>query len=135
MKYIGLDYGSKTCGVAVSDSTGLIASGEEVIRYNDIEELINKICKLVSDKRIDKIVIGNPLNMDGSLSDRSKETFKLKEMLELKLKKEVIMQDERLSTTEAERVLINNGTKRKNRKKVIDKMAAVIILQSYLDRK
>ena len=80
-------------------------------------------------------MLGNPLNLDGSLSKRSEETLEFKSELESRFNKEVIMQDERLSTVEAERMLISNDTKRKNRKKVIDKIAATIILQGYLDRK
>ena len=79
--------------------------------------------------------MGNPLNLNGSVSKRSEETFKFKDLLIEKFNKEVIMQDERLSTVEAERMLISNDTKRKNRKKVIDKIAATIILQGYLDRR
>ena len=78
--------------------------------------------------------MGNPLNLDGSISKRSEITFEFKKLLEEKFGKEVIMQDERLSTVEAERMLISNDEKRKNRKKVIDKVAATIILQGYLDR-
>ena len=87
------------------------------------------------NKNVDIFVLGNPLNLDGSLSKRSEETLEFKSELESRFNKEVIMQDERLSTVEAERMLISNDTKRKNRKKVINKIAATIILQGYLDRK
>lgn len=135
MRYLGLDYGSKTCGVAISDSTGLIASSLEVIRYKLSEELIFKLSNIIKEKKIEKIVLGNPLNLNGTLSKRSEETLKFKELLEKEFNIEVFMQDERLSTIEAERILLNNNTKRKDRKKVIDKMAAVIILQAYLDKR
>lgn len=135
MRYLGLDYGTKTCGVSVSDSTGLIASSLEVIRYSESEELFSKLKKVIEEKKIEKIVLGNPLNLNGTFSKRSEETFKFKELLEKKFNIEVFMQDERLSTIEAERILLNNNTKRKDRKKVIDKMAAVIILQTYLDKR
>lgn len=135
MTYLGLDLGSKTCGIAISDRTGLIASSLEVIRYQDYEELINKLNNIVISRNVDAFVLGNPKNLDGSLSKRSEITLEFKKILEEKFKLEVIMQDERLSTVEAERMLINNDTKRKNRKKVIDKIAATIILQSYLDRR
>ncbi len=133
MTYLGLDLGSKTCGIAISDRTGLIASSLEVIRYQDYEELINKLNNIVISRNVDAFVLGNPKNLDGSLSKRSEITLEFKKLLEEKFKLEVIMQDERLSTVEAERMLISNDTKRKNRKKVIDKIAATIILQSYLD--
>lgn len=135
MTYLGLDLGSKTCGIAISDRTGLIASSLEVIRYEDYDELINKLNNIVISRNVDAFVLGNPKNLDGSLSKRSEITLEFKKILEDRFKLNVIMQDERLSTVEAERMLISNDTKRKNRKKVIDKIAATIILQSYLDRR
>ena len=135
MTYLGLDLGSKTCGIAISDRTGLIASYLEVIRYEDYDELINKLNNIVISINVDAFVLGNPKNLDGSLSKRSEITLEFKKILEDRFKLDVIMQDERLSTVEAERMLISNDTKRKNRKKVIDKIAATIILQSYLDRR
>ena len=133
MTYLGLDLGSKTCGIAISDRTGLIATSLEVIRYNDYDELINKLNNIVISRNVDAFVLGNPKNLDGSLSKRSEITLEFKDLLLKKFNMEVIMQDERLSTVEAERMLISNNTKRKNRKQVIDKIAATIILQSYLD--
>ena len=135
MTYLGLDLGSKTCGIAISDRTGLIASYLEVIRYDDYDELVNKLNNIVISRNVDAFVLGNPKNLDGSLSKRSEITLEFKKILEDRFRLNVIMQDERLSTVEAERMLISNDTKRKNRKKVIDKIAATIILQSYLDRR
>ena len=135
MTYLGLDLGSKTCGIAISDRTGLIATSLEVIRYNDYDELINKLNNIVISRNVDAFVLGNPKNLDGSLSKRSEITLEFKDLLLKEFNMEVIMQDERLSTVEAERMLISNNTKRKNRKQVIDKIAATIILQSYLDRR
>lgn len=135
MVYLGLDLGSKTLGVSVSDRTGIIASSLEVLRYNDYEELLDKLDKIVEDKRVDVFVLGNPLNLNGSVSVRSEMSFEFKSILENRYNKEVVMQDERLSTVEANRMLISNDTRRKNRKKVVDKIAATIILQSYLDRR
>ena len=135
MTYLGLDLGSKTCGIAISDRTGLIATSLEVIRYSDYDELINKLNNIVISRNVDAFVLGNPKNLDGSLSKRSEITLEFRDILLNKFNMEVIMQDERLSTVEAERMLISNNTKRKNRKKVIDKIAATIILQSYLDRR
>lgn len=134
MVYLGLDLGSKTLGVSISDRTSTIASGVETIRYENTEELLEKLNKIVVDRKVDAFVLGNPLNLDGSMSTRSYETLEFKKILESTFNKEVILQDERLSTVEAERMLISNDTKRKNRKKVIDKIASTIILQSYLDR-
>ena len=135
MTYLGLDLGSKTCGIAISDRTGLIASSLEVIRYDDYDELVNKLNNIVISRNVDAFVLGNPKNLDGSLSKRSEITLEFKKILEDRFKLNVIMQDERLSTVEAERMLINNNTTRKNRKKVIDKIAAAIILQTFLDRR
>ena len=136
MIYLGLDYGSKTLGVSISDKTGTIASSLEVIRYQDFENLLNRLDEIVILKKVDAFVLGNPLNLDGSSSKRTEETLKFKNVLESRYpNKEIILQDERLSTVEAERLLISNDTKRKNRKKVIDKIAATIILQAYLDKR
>ena len=135
MTYLGLDLGSKTCGIAISDRTGIIASSLEVIRYEDYDELVNKLNNIVISRNVDAFVLGNPKNLDGSLSKRSEITLEFKKILEDRFKLDVIMQDERLSTVEAERMLISNDTKRKKRKKVIDKIAATIILQSFLDRR
>ena len=134
MIYLGLDLGSKTLGLAISDRTSTIATSLEVLRYNDYDELLDNLSKIVESRKVDSFVLGNPLNLDGSISKRSEITFEFKKLLEEKFGKEVIMQDERLSTVEAERMLISNDEKRKNRKKVIDKVAATIILQGYLDR-
>lgn len=135
MIYLGLDLGSKTLGLSISDRTSTIATSLEVIRYSSEEELFNKLDKVVSEKNVDAFVLGNPKNLDGSLSKRSEISLEFKDKLIQRYNKEVIMQDERLSTVEAERMLIDNNTKRKNRKKVIDKIASTIILQSYLDRR
>ena len=135
MRIIGLDLGSKTLGLAISDKSAVLATSLEVLRYETYEELLEKLEKIIIEKEVEKIVLGNPLNMSGSISVRSEETFKFKEMLEKRFKLEVIMQDERLSTVEAEKLLINAGTRREKRKKIIDKLAATIILQTYLDRK
>lgn len=135
MRYLGLDLGSKTLGVAISDKLGIIANPLDVIRYNNYEDLFNELDKIIENEDIKIIVLGNPINMNGSISNRSIETLEFKKLLENKYNIEVIMQDERLSTIEAEKVLIDNGARRNNRKKVIDKLAATIILQTYLDRK
>ena len=91
--------------------------------------------KIVEDRKVDTFVLGNPLNLNGSASVRTEVSLEFKGILEERYQKEVIMQDERLSTVSANRLLISNDTKRKNRKKVVDKIAATIILQSYLDRR
>ncbi len=135
MIYLGLDLGSKTLGLSISDKTCTIASPLEVIRYENENELFQKLDKIVDERKVDAFVLGNPKNLDGSLSDRSIISLEFKDKLKSRYNKEVIMQDERLSTVEAERLLISNGTKRINRKKVIDKLAATIILESFLSRR
>ena len=135
MVYLGLDLGSKTLGVSVSDRTGIIASSLEVLRYNEYSELLEKLDKIVEERKVEVIVLGNPLNLNGTPSTRTEVSLEFKKILEERYQKEVIMQDERLSTVSANRLLISNDTKRKNRKKVVDKIAATIILQSYLDRR
>ena len=135
MIYLGLDLGSKTLGLSISDKTCTIASPLDVIRYENEEELFNSLDKIVLERKVDSFVLGNPKNLDGSLSKRSEITLEFKSKLENRYNKEIIMQDERLSTVEAERLLISNDTRRKNRKKVIDKLAATIILESFLNRR
>ena len=135
MIYLGLDLGSKTLGLSISDKTCTIASPLDVIRYENEEELFNSLDKIVLERKVDAFVLGNPKNLDGSLSKRSEITLEFKSKLENRYNKEIIMQDERLSTVEAERLLISNDTRRKNRKKVIDKLAATIILESFLNRR
>ena len=135
MIYLGLDLGSKTLGVSISDRTGIIATSLEVIRYNNQTDLLDKLDKIVEERKVDVFILGNPLNLNGTISTRTEVSLEFKKALESRYNKEVIMQDERLSTVEANRMLISNDTKRKNRKKVVDKIAATIILQSYLDRR
>ena len=134
MRVIGLDYGSKTCGVAISDETRTIATPIETIRYSSIEELILKISEYISFYKTNEIVLGNPINLDGSVSSRSEETFLLKKKLE-KLGTKVYLEDERLTTVIVNNMLIEGNVRRDNRKKVVDKLAASLILQTFLDRR
>ena len=134
MRVIGLDYGSVTCGVAISDETLLIASPKETIRYKTMEELLTKLDIYFNEYKIDKIVRGNPINLDGSISTRSELTLLFKDELIKRYNKEVIMMDERLTSVIVNNMLIMGNTSRENRKKVVDKLAASVILQSYLDR-
>ena len=125
MKYLGLDLGKKSLGIAISDRTGLIATFYKNIRYEDENKLIEELLQIINKEEIDKIVLGYPKNMDNSEGFRAQETTD----------KEIILQDERLSTRMAESVLIGADISRKKRKKVIDGLSAVVILKSYLDRK
>ena len=134
MRYLGLDYGAKTLGVSISDETATIASTLKTIRYNDDSELLNELDKIIKEFNIKEVVLGLPLNMNGTTSVRGAETYSFKTKIEKNLKIKVHLQDERLSTVEAEKVLIGSHIRRNNRKKVIDSMAAVIILQTFLDK-
>lgn len=136
MRYLGLDLGTKTLGLAISDKTGLVASSYKTLRHdNEYDMLIKMLDDIIHDNEIDELVLGFPKNMDNTVGERGNIALMFKEKLEKEFKIPVHMQDERLSTVEAEHILINNDTSRKKRKKVIDGLAATIILQSYLDRK
>lgn len=135
MKYLGLDLGKKSLGLAISDRTGIIASFYKSLRYEDETSLIEEIVSIIEKENIDVIVLGYPKNMDNSEGFRAEETLDFKEELEKTTTKKVLLQDERLSTRMAENVLINADLSRKKRKKVIDGVSAVVILQAYLDRK
>lgn len=136
MRYIGLDLGSRTLGVSLSDPGGLIATSLTIIRHNEeYERLLDDVKKIVDEYKVEKIVLGLPKNMNGTIGPKGELSYKFKEMLEEKLNLEVILEDERLSTVEATNLLIRNDTSRKKRKKVVDSLAATIILQSYLDKK
>ena len=135
MKYLGLDLGSRTLGVAISDVTHTIATSYIVIRHNEeYDRLLDDVEKIVKDEHIEKIVLGFPKNMNNTIGPKGELSLEFKKKLEQKLNIEVILQDERLTTKEAESVLILNNTRRNKRRKVIDKLAATIILQSYLDK-
>lgn len=134
MRYLGLDLGSKTLGLSISDKTALIASDYKVLRYTDINMLIKDLLLVIKEERVEGLVLGYPLNLNGTISDRCKLTLEFKEMLEPMIDIPIYLQDERLTTVEANRILISNGTRRDKRKKVVDKIAAVLILQTFLDK-
>ena len=136
MRYLGLDLGSRTLGVAVSDKTGLIANNLEIIRHNEeYDRLVFDVQKLVEELEIDEIVLGYPKNMDGSEGEKAILSKNFKEELSKVIDKPIHLQDERLTTKSATDLLIQGNVSRKNRKKVIDSVAASIILQSFLDRR
>lgn len=135
MKYLGLDLGTKTLGLSLSDRTGTIASFYKNINYKSMDNLFIEIKEIVEKEQIDKLVLGLPKNMNNSLGQRAEETIDFKDKLSEFLKKDIILEDERLTTKVAESILIKADLSRKKRKKVIDGLSAVVILQSYLDRK
>ncbi|MFA5535605.1 MAG: Holliday junction resolvase RuvX [Bacillota bacterium] len=135
MRYMGLDLGEKTIGVAISDPLGLTAQGVTTIKRIDLEKDLKELESLAENYLVEQIVLGFPKNMNGTIGPQGERTLEFKKVLESALDLEVILQDERLSTMEVERVLIDANVKRAKRKKVIDKMAATVILQSYLNSK
>ena len=135
MRYLGLDLGSRTLGVAVSDKTGLIASTVKTIRHNEEhDKLLLEVVNLVNELEVDAVVLGFPKNMNNTIGPKGELSLEFKEKLEKLLTIPVYLQDERLSTKSATDMLISGNVSRKDRKKVVDSVAATIILQSYLDR-
>ena len=136
MKYLGLDLGSRTLGVSVSDATGLIASSYKTIRHEeDYERLLTEVKQLVEELKIDEIVLGFPKNMNNTIGPKGELSLEFKEKLEKIITIPINLQDERLTTKIATDMLIMGNVSRKDRKKVVDSVAATIILQTYLDRK
>lgn len=136
MRYLGLDLGTKTLGLALSDPLGMIASSYKILRHDeDYDSLIPMLKEIIDDNHVEVLVLGFPKNMNNSVGERGEIALAFKEKLEVAFSLPVHMQDERLTTRQAESLLISNDTSRKKRKKVIDSLAATIILQSYLDRR
>ncbi len=136
MRVMGLDYGSKTVGVAISDPLGITAQGIETIHRkaeNKLRQTLARIEELVKEYEVDKLVLGFPKHMNNTIGDRAEKSLELKTMLERRTGLPVIMWDERLTTLAAERTLIESKVRREERKKYVDKIAAVFILQGYLD--
>lgn len=136
MRILGLDYGSKTVGVAVSDPLGFTAQGVEIIRRkseNKMRQTLARIEELIAQYQVEEIVLGLPKNMNNTLGDRAEKSLELKETLERRTGLPVVMWDERLTTVSANRVLMETGVRRENRKEHVDEIAAVFILQGYLD--
>ena len=132
MVILGLDVGTKTIGVAVSDELAIIASGLKVIQRKNKKTDINELKIIIDEYKPGKIVVGIPYNIDGSLSSTGKKIMEFAEVLKKNFKIDLEFWDESFSTVNAERALIEADLSRKKRKKVIDKMAAVVILQEYL---
>ena len=136
MRILGLDYGSKTMGVAVSDPLGFTAQGVEIIRRkseNKMRQTLARIEELIAQYQVEEIVLGLPKNMNNTLGDRAEKSLELTETLERRTGLPVVMWDERLTTVSANRVLMETGVRRENRKEHVDEIAAVFILQGYLD--
>lgn len=133
MRVMGLDIGTKNIGVAVSDELGMIAHGREVVKRVSNARAIERIKQIIEEERVSLVIVGMPYNMDGSVGERGMDSERFAKKIEETVSVQVKLWDERLSTKEAEDVLLEADVTRGKRKKVIDKLAAQIILQSYLD--
>ena len=136
MRIMGLDYGSKTVGVAISDALGITAQGIETIcrkEENKLRKTCARIEALIEEYEVERIVLGLPKHMNNDIGERAEQSIAFGKMLTRRTGLEVVMWDERLTTVEAERTLIESKVKREDRKKYVDKIAAVFILQGYLD--
>jgi len=138
MRILGLDYGSKTVGVAITDGLGLSAQPLETIEREHETKLrrtLARISEIVTEYEVSEIVLGFPINMSGTVGERAQKTLAFKEQLEKRVALPVFMQDERLTTIEADETLELCGIKKENRKKYIDQIAAVLILREYMEKK
>lgn len=136
MRILGLDYGSKTVGVAVSDPLLITAQGVEIIRReseNKIRKTYQRIEELCKEYEVEKIVLGYPKNMNGTDGERAQKSLEFKEALERRCGIPVIMWDERLTTVSADKAMMESGIRRENRKDYVDEIAAMLILQNYLE--
>lgn len=136
MRILGLDYGTRTVGVAISDELGITAQPLETITRKDANKLRKtyaRIEEIVHEYGVETIVLGFPKNMNNTIGERGNETLDFRDALVRRTKAEVILWDERLTTVASEKVLMESGVRRENRKKVIDQIAASLILQGYLD--
>lgn len=136
MRIMGLDFGSKTVGVAISDPLFLTAQGIEIIRRkeeNKLRKTLARIEELIMEYEVEELVLGYPKNMNDTLGERVEKTEEFKAHLERRTGLSVILWDERLTTVAADRAMIEGGLRRQERKEQIDKLAAVLILQAYLD--
>lgn len=136
MRIIGLDFGSKTVGVAVSDELLITAQGIEIVRRkseNKLRQTLARIEELIKEYNVEKIVLGFPKNMNNSEGERCKKTLEFKEMLERRTGLTVELWDERLTTVAADNLMMEAGIRRENRKEYVDQIAASFILQGYLD--
>jgi len=136
LRTIGLDVGDKTIGVAISDPSGLIAQGIKTIKRSNLDDDIQEINKIINSFKAEEIVVGFPKNMNGTIGPQGQKVINFVEILKKEIDLPILLWDERLTTVEANRMLIEGADMRRDkRKKVIDKLAATIILQGYLDHK
>ena len=132
MKCLGMDLGTKKLGLAMSDASGMISYPYKLIKFSDYEEAAKEVVDIVNKEKVEVLVLGLPKNMDNSMGFASERSLNFKRILERLTDNEIVLIDERLSTVEAENMLINDDVKRKKRKDVIDELSAAIILDTYL---
>ncbi len=135
MRILGIDFGEKRIGLAVSDLLGLTAQGLETLRVQNREQFLNDLSKICNEQNIREIVIGLPVNMNGSLGPKAQEILELVPAMEEKLHLPVKTWDERLTSRQAGRLMIEEGLSRKKQKETSDRLAATILLQNYLESK
>ena len=137
MRVIGLDLGNRTVGIALSDYLGIIANPVGTFRFEeqDLDAALAEVCRVIKENDVKKIVLGFPKNMNGTIGPQAEYCLKFKGMLEEATKLEVIMIDERLTSRQADVIMLSADMSRNKRKKNVDKLAATIILQTYLDQK
>ena len=136
MRVMGLDFGSKTVGVAISDPLRITAQPMEIVRRkseNKLRQTLARLEELIEEYQVTQLVLGVPKNMNNTLGERAEKSLEFKEMLERRTGLPVVMWDERLTTVEANRAMIEGGVRREDRSKHVDALAAVLILQGYLD--
>ena len=136
MSIMGLDFGSRTVGVAISDPLGITAQGIEIIRREResmLRHTLSRLEELIVEYQVEEIVLGFPKNMNDTVGERAQKSLEFKDKLERRTGLPVTMWDERLTTVAADRAMIEAGIRRENRKEYVDKLAAVFILQGYLD--
>lgn len=137
MRYIGLDLGNRTCGIAIGDPTETIATSYGTIRFRekDLQKCLECVIMIMNEKKVDKVVLGHPINMNGTIGPQAEYVYEFKKMLEEATGKEVILYDERLTSVEVNNIMISFDLSREKRKKKVDTLSATLILQSYLDSK
>lgn len=135
MKILALDLGTKTLGLAISDNLGMLAHPYRTIKYSNLDDLFKELSLIIEKEKVLELVLGLPKNMDNSLGFASERSLEFEKELRKRYNIPVTLIDERLSTKEAENILIKNNLRRDKRKEKIDSMAAVIILENYLNRR
>lgn len=132
-RYMGLDVGTKTVGVALSDPMFIISTAHKTIKRTNIEKDLDELVKIIEDYQVSKVIVGMPYNMNKTIGPQGQRVMSFVDLLKRRIDNEIIYIDERMTTISANRILMETNVRRENRKEHIDKIAATYILQSYLD--